>query len=198
MYFSRAILSLVLGALAPLPALADYTFFNVTAPTTGTTWVNGAANPVTWTKGLLDDLVSVDVELARLSQDGLILVALNVPAKAGKLNLFLQDVPSASDYYLLFVNATHGGMHGISQQFSIADSSSTASAASGASTSPVKGGATVTVSGGPNPTAQFATTFPAIAQPNAATRRAEGAHAALVGVMGAAAAVVLSAAWVGL
>lgn len=40
-------------------------------------WANGDVNPVRWTKGLLDGVNDVDLELARLSTDGLILVALN-------------------------------------------------------------------------------------------------------------------------
>jgi len=47
----------------------------ITEPTTSTVWVNGAANLVTWTKGLLDNIHAFDVEIARLSQDGLIFVA---------------------------------------------------------------------------------------------------------------------------
>jgi len=188
MYFSKLILSLVACAL---PSLADYTYFVVTEPTSGTQWQNGVANPVTWSKGLLDDLKSVDVELARLSTDGLILVALNVPAKSQKLNLFLQDVPAADDYYLLFVNATHGGMHGISQKFSIVDA---AASSSSSTPSPVAGAPTVTVSGGPNPTAQFATTFPAIPNGGASWRIEGGAAAA--GVMYATLMSAVGAVWV--
>ena len=39
--------------------------------------MNGQANPVIWKKGLLDGVPMFDLELARLSEDGLILVALN-------------------------------------------------------------------------------------------------------------------------
>ena len=47
------------------------------SPTTDTQWVNGLANPLSWSKGLLDGVNSVDIELARLSTDGLVKVALN-------------------------------------------------------------------------------------------------------------------------
>ena len=47
------------------------------SPTTDTQWVNGLANPLSWSKGLLDGVNSVDIELARLSTDGLLKVALN-------------------------------------------------------------------------------------------------------------------------
>lgn len=46
-------------------------------PNTGTQWVNGIANPLRWSKGLLDGVNAMDVELARLSTDGLLKVALN-------------------------------------------------------------------------------------------------------------------------
>ena len=50
-------------------------YFLITEPSSSTTWVNGAANLITWSKGLLDGITSFDVELARLSQDGLIFIA---------------------------------------------------------------------------------------------------------------------------
>lgn len=46
-------------------------------PNTGTQWMNGIANPLRWSKGLLDGVNAMDVELARLSTDGLLKVALN-------------------------------------------------------------------------------------------------------------------------
>lgn len=47
----------------------------VTAPTTGTQWANGAANLVSWTKGVDDGIDGVDIEMSRLSVDGIIYVA---------------------------------------------------------------------------------------------------------------------------
>jgi hypothetical protein len=44
-------------------------------PVSSTTWVNGAANLVSWTKGLLDGIDTFDIEMARLNQDGLTFVA---------------------------------------------------------------------------------------------------------------------------
>jgi hypothetical protein len=86
-------------------------------------------------------------------------VLLPVPTnKNFALNVFLQDVPPADDYFLVFLNHTHGFTYTVSDRFTILDSSSSSSAA-GALTS----AATITVSGGPNPTAQFVTTFPASA-----------------------------------
>ena len=50
-------------------------YFQITSPSQGTQLQNGAANKVTWVKGLLDDVNAFDVEMSRLSVDGLILVA---------------------------------------------------------------------------------------------------------------------------
>ena len=55
-------------------------YFVVDQPTKTSQWVNGAANPITWTKGLLDGVDTIDLELARLSSDGLIFVARNGPS----------------------------------------------------------------------------------------------------------------------
>ena len=46
-------------------------------PSAGTQWTNGQAYPVSWIKGVGDGVVMVDIEMSRLSQDGLILVARN-------------------------------------------------------------------------------------------------------------------------
>ncbi|KAI0820147.1 hypothetical protein BC628DRAFT_1331131 [Trametes gibbosa] len=139
-----------------LPLVQASSYFIINEPPKGGQWTNNAVNPISWTKGLLDGVHNVDIELARLSTDGLIFVARDVPAavSTGGVNIFIQDIPTADDYYLLFVNSTNGVMYSSSQQFSIADS------ANGTAASPIASAATVTVSGGPNPTAVFATTFP--------------------------------------
>ena len=77
-----------------------------------------------------------------------------VPSAPGAVNIFLQDIPDGDDYYLLFLNSTHGIMYGSSLQFSIATTGN------GSNPSPNPTVSTVTVSGSPNPTAVFATTFP--------------------------------------
>lgn len=176
-------------------------YFKITQPASNSTWVNGAVNPVSWTKGLLDGISSFDVELARLSQDGLIMVAkdgtssmvrlpqvvrhltkLPVPTSGNSFNILLQDVPAADDYFLLFLNVTHGAMYSISPKFTIVSSSSSAS-----STPSPTSGATVTVSGGPDPTKLFATTFPAtsgsIRVIGGWSRKATGAAAILGGCL---------------
>ena len=71
----------------------------------------------------------------------------------------LNDIPAGDDYYLLYVNSTHGVMYATSPKFSILDSSSDSSSNG---TTATGSSPTVTISGAPNPTAQFATTFPAI------------------------------------
>lgn len=49
--------------------------FLVTYPTKGTQVSNGQTFPITWTKGLLDGIDIFDLELTRMSTDGLILAA---------------------------------------------------------------------------------------------------------------------------
>ncbi|TBU54951.1 hypothetical protein BD310DRAFT_934721 [Dichomitus squalens] len=168
-------------------------YFVINTPTTGVQWSNNAVNPIKWTKGLLDGVTSIDVELARMNEDGIIFVARDVPASTstGAINLFLQDVPAGDDYYLLFINSTHGVMYAASQRFAIADSGN------GSVPSPASGAATVTVSGGPNPTVGFATTFPASANSVAAPgwRAVEGARTQLGAMAGVMAACVLGGAF---
>ncbi|KAL0952284.1 hypothetical protein HGRIS_006574 [Hohenbuehelia grisea] len=137
-------------------------YFVVTTPTTNTVWKNGAANGVSWRKGVLDGIDHFDVQLTRMGQNGLFFIARNVEATTTSFNIFMQDVPPADDYYLLFVNSTHGVMHATSKKFTISGSSDSASSSNDAS--PVNGAPTVTVSGGPHPTKQsYATTFAAVA-----------------------------------
>ncbi|KAI0298022.1 hypothetical protein B0F90DRAFT_1867904 [Multifurca ochricompacta] len=128
--------------------------FQVTAPTKGTQWVNGQTYPVTWTKGLLDGIELFDLELTRMNTEGLVLVARDGESLYLRLNIQINSVPPGDDYFLLFLNSTHGVLYGNSQSFSIVNSGS-----GNSSVNPLPSKPTVTVSGGPNPTAQFATTF---------------------------------------
>jgi len=137
-------------------------YFMITEPTSSAVWANGAPNLISWTKGLLDGINTFDIEMTRLSQDGLTFIARDVPTAAGNsLNIFLQDVPAADDYFLLFINSTHGIMYSTSPQFTILDASNTTSR-NASQPSPDSSAPTVTVSGSPNPTNAFATTFPAV------------------------------------
>lgn len=152
--------------------------------------MNGQANRVSWTKGVGDGIVMVDVEMSRLSQDGLIFVAQNVPAVPGSLNIFIQDLPAADDYYLLFLNSTIGTMYGTSPKFSVgATANGTVSADSSAPT--------VSVSGAPNPTAVFATTFPALANGVAAPgwKAVEGTMPQILALLSVMTFCLLGGAW---
>jgi hypothetical protein len=135
-------------------------YFIITEPTPSTVWVNGAANLISWSKGLLDGVNTFDIEMTRLSQDGLTFVARDVPTTTGNsLNVLLQDIPAADDYFLLFINSTHGIMYSTSSRFTILNATDSSSANS-SQPSPNPSAPTVTVSGSPNPTNAFATTFP--------------------------------------
>jgi len=72
----------------------------------------------------------------------------------------LQDVPPGDDYFLIFINSTHGVMHATSNRFTVLAPNATPSSSP---PSPADSVPTVTISGGPNPTMPFATTFAAIA-----------------------------------
>lgn len=56
-------------------ALPRAAYFVVNNPSLGSQWVNGQYNNLNWVKGLLDGVSTVDIELARLSVDGLIFIA---------------------------------------------------------------------------------------------------------------------------
>ncbi|KAG6825663.1 hypothetical protein H0H92_002914 [Tricholoma furcatifolium] len=124
----------------------------VNEPSLGTEWVLGNTQPITWVKGTLDGIDAFDVEMTQLSTDGLTLIARNVPSTTSSLNVLIQDVPVGDDYFLLFVNSTHGFTYTTSSRFSIVSSSSSKQA------SPVPNAQTVTISGAPNPTKLFAVT----------------------------------------
>ncbi|KAI0052328.1 hypothetical protein FA95DRAFT_1592839 [Auriscalpium vulgare] len=174
----------VLLAALILP-LAAHAYFQVSSPAKGAQWANGQTYPVTWEKGLLDGVDTFDLELSRMSTDGLIFIAKDVPSTIKTVNVAFQSLPAADDYFLLFLNSTHGVVYGNSQQFSILQSiPSNATAPQPDANQP-----TVTVSGGPNPTAAFVTTFPPSANGAAGWEAVSGwgPHAlALAGVVTAA------------
>lgn len=153
-------------------------------------------NVISWEKGVLDGVDSFDVELTRLSEDGLTYIASTVPAdksSPSSLNVYLEDIPAADDYFLLFLNSTHGVMYTTSPRFSVLNSSSTATSTSGSTPTPDSAAATVTVSGSPNPTQGFVTTFAAVsgALPALVEWRAlMGMGAALVAGLGGALCVL--------
>ncbi|KIK06341.1 hypothetical protein K443DRAFT_674326 [Laccaria amethystina LaAM-08-1] len=165
-------------------------YFIITEPAAGRQWVNGATNLVTWEKGVLDGIYGFDIEMARMSQDGLMKLARNVPSASNAINIQLQDVPAGDDYFLIFINSTHGVMYASSSRFTILAASSTPTSPA---PSPDAKVSTVAVSGGPNPTAQFATTFPAIA--SAAAVRWEVGMEHLAGLLSVTIGVVFGATW---
>jgi hypothetical protein len=65
----------------------------VTAPTKGVQWGNNQTYPVSWVKGLLDGVNYIDLELTRMSVDGLILIARDSTSRpqshAPRLSIFL-------------------------------------------------------------------------------------------------------------
>lgn len=49
--------------------------FIVNQPGSSTTWKNGSPYPVSWTMGLVDGIVTFDIEITRLSRGGVYFVA---------------------------------------------------------------------------------------------------------------------------
>ncbi|KZO91812.1 hypothetical protein CALVIDRAFT_567970 [Calocera viscosa TUFC12733] len=155
-------------ALAPLlaflPAVLAQnipTYFIITTPSKGSIWSNNATNLVQWTAAVDQVPYGIfDIELARLSTDGLLFVAENVPISLGGLNINLDNVPDGDDYFMMFLDAQHGISWSTSQRFAIAGSNGTVPTTDG--TVP-----TATISGSPNPTAGFSTVFAAVATSHA-------------------------------
>jgi len=168
-------------------------YFVVEGPVSNTPWLNNATNVVSWAKGVKDGIAGFDLEMTRMSQDGLFLIAKNVPASPLALNVFLVDVPPADDYFLLFINSTIGLMVGTSKQFSILAASSTPSVSP---PSPVGSVPTVTVSGVPNLTQPlFATTFAALPAGAVALVSSMQVNGLLITLLGCAFGASLTLGW---
>jgi len=131
-------------------------FFLVLNPANGTECPNNVPIGITWTKGANDGIMGFDLEMTRMSVDGLFLIARNVLSSPGGINIYFENVPPGNDYFLILINSTIGQMYSISNMFSILDANSTPSATP---PSPVGGVPTLTVSGTPTPTPLFGTTF---------------------------------------
>ncbi|KAK0475080.1 hypothetical protein IW261DRAFT_1495358, partial [Armillaria novae-zelandiae] len=56
---------------------ASHSYFVINEPQSSAQWSNDAVNVVTWEKGVLDDITHFDMELMRLSQDGVTYIAYN-------------------------------------------------------------------------------------------------------------------------
>ncbi|KAF7311683.1 Galactose-1-phosphate uridylyltransferase [Mycena kentingensis (nom. inval.)] len=181
-----AVCSILAAVLQPA-----FGYFVVNSPALHDVWVNGETHQVSWTKGARDGITSFDIEMSRLGSSGLTFVAKNVPSADSSqrsINILLQDVPPGDDYFLLFLNSTHGLMHATSQRFSVLAAGSSGGNMSSA-TNPKA--ATVTVSGPPHPTQAFATTFAIAAN---AARRTEPALP-VIGTSFVVLGCVLSVAW---
>jgi len=158
-YLFRRCISIYL-VLACLVASAS-SYFVVNTPSSNVAWVNGQSNLMTWTKGVQDGVEAFDLEMARLTVDGLIYVGMNVPASSsGSINVYIEDLPSGDDYFLVCINSTGGTLFGTSSRFTVLDASSTIPS-NYTTTVPLGSAVTVSISGSPSPTMQFATTFPA-------------------------------------
>jgi len=133
------------------------TYFIITSPSKGAVWSNNATNNIQWVVAV--DVVpygQFDVELARLSTDGLLFVARNVLTSWNSLNIDVEGIPNGDDYFILFLDATNGVSYSTSQRFSIQMNN-------GSTPWTDSSKPTASISGTPNPTAQFGTTFAAVA-----------------------------------
>ncbi|KAK0207913.1 hypothetical protein DFS33DRAFT_1300095 [Desarmillaria ectypa] len=174
-------LSFLLLCLCARLVLSTHSYFVINEPHSSAQWSNDAVNIVTWEKGVHDDITHFDIELMRLSKDGVTYIAYNgepwsstlffyldesfpsnpveaYPTSPKSLNIYLKDIPTGDDYFLLFLNSTHGVMHCLSSRFSIVNATDVTSSAS-ASVTLNPSIPTVTVSGSPDPTKGFVTTF---------------------------------------
>lgn len=141
-------------------------YFLIDEPSTSIQWGNNATNYITWTIDAGKEISVFDVELGRLSTDGLYFIARNVPINAPVLPIVLENVPPGDDYYVIFLNVTHGLVYSVSQRFSVLQSGQPFTDPSRAPSTNKRNEllATVTVSGIPNPTTSFLHTFAAISR----------------------------------
>ncbi|KAF8305835.1 hypothetical protein DL93DRAFT_2045774, partial [Clavulina sp. PMI_390] len=102
-----------------------------------------------------EGIQTVDMQLVRLSTDGIIPIAQTIPSTWLGLNVQLSGVPEGDDYFILLLDSAGGDMYSLSPRFSI---TSSGTAAPSALASPV---ATATATGSPNPTQGFFATFAA-------------------------------------
>jgi len=143
--------------ILPLSLANGPSYFYITKPAASDQWTQGQPHATNWIHAV-DGIDVVDIELGRTSTTGLLLAAREVPTKWGSLNLLLGEVPPGDDYYLIFLNVTHGLVYSISDQFTILPAD-TSSANSSAQIAPDASKPTVTVTGAPGPTMLFAATY---------------------------------------
>ncbi|KAH9941390.1 hypothetical protein B0H21DRAFT_780171 [Amylocystis lapponica] len=150
--------------------------FVIQEPTTGVQWANGQTNLIKWTKGLDDGIDTFDIEMQQLGMDGLSFIARQVPATTNSLNVYISGIPTGDDYVIMFVNSSPGYLYTNSAVFAIANSTNSSSP------SPDPSAPTVSLTATPNPTAAWATTFPASTNGVLSWRLAEGSHAQAVSI----------------
>ncbi|CAE6435851.1 unnamed protein product [Rhizoctonia solani] len=146
----------VVLAVVPSVLSGSPSYLKIKTPGSGHPWQVGQSNGLSWVSAF-EGVTQFDIELARLKTDGLIFVARNVSISWNTLNVHLDDVPTGDDYYVLFLDSTHGNVYSMSERFSIIGSGTTPT--SGSVATPNSGANEVSIKGGPHPTAQFAYTF---------------------------------------
>jgi len=167
-------------------------YFIIESPVNGTQLVNNVTNVISWTKGVKDGIYVFDLEMTRMTVDGLYLIARNVPTAPGAINIFFEDIPPADDYFFLFINSTIGQMYAISSTFTILAANATPSVTP---PSPSGGVPTVTASGTPTPTPLFATTFAALPSGAIALLSSLQVNALLLTLLGCAFGASLTLGW---
>jgi len=167
-------------------------YFIIESPVNGTQLVNNVTSAISWTKGVDDGIFGFDLEMTRMSTDGLYLIARNVLSKPNAINILFEDVPPGDDYFLLFINSTIGQMYAISSTFSILAADATPSVTP---PSPVGGVPTVTASGTPIPTPLFATTFATLPSGAVALFSSTQVNALLLTLLGCAFGASLTLSW---
>jgi len=172
-FLPTSILSILIASLVPL-ACANY--FVISEPGTGLPWANGQTNVITWEKGLEDGVEYFDIELERVSVDGLSFIARDIPTSYSSLNVYIDGLQTGDDYVIIFTNTTPGILFTTSSTFAITNSTNSSSP------SPVAGSPTVSIIGAPNPTAAWPTTFPPTANGALGWRAVEGSLAQIAGV----------------
>jgi len=167
-------------------------YFLIQSPGNTTQLVNNVANVITWTKGVDDGIFGFDLEMTRMSVDGLFLIARNVLSAPGAINIYFENVPPGDDYFFLFINSTIGQMYALSSTFSILAADGTPSV-----TPPSPSGSvpTVTVSGTPTPTPLFATTFATLPSGAVALFTSTQINALLLSLLGCAFGASLTLGW---
>ncbi|CAE6442996.1 unnamed protein product [Rhizoctonia solani] len=146
----------VVMAVVPSVLGGSPSYLKIKTPGSHHPWQVGQSNGLSWVSAF-EGVTQFDIELARLKTDGLLFVARNVSTSWNTLNVHLDSVPTGDDYYVLFVDSTHGNVYSMSERFSILGAGSTPTA--GTVATPSSGANQVSLSGGPHPTAQFAYTF---------------------------------------